>query len=174
MNQEKYIIFTDLKDFTYKNTLLTDTQVAEILRVFDNIIREAAKKYEVSVIKSIGDAYFAVSETAEAAYLFSKYILEKAQENDAQHKINIKKISLRVTLSYGNISRNTALELEDYFGEAINLGARIMDMTPEGKIFCTEAVKQELSKEVFSEYLGKFSFHGILTEVPLYSLTSLS
>lgn len=174
MSEKKYIIFTDLKEFTYKNTLLTDTQVAEILQVFETIIHTASAKFWVSVIKSIGDAYFLISETQEAAYQFSRSIIEESLRYDQTQKIHIKQISLRVTITYGNISRNPALELEDYFGEAINLGARIMDMTPTGKIFCTEEVKQNLSSGIYAEYLGKFAFHGILTDVPLYSLTDIS
>lgn len=174
MKHEKYIIFTDLKDFTYKNTLLTDTQVAEILSRFDAIIKTAAQKHEVKVIKNIWDAYFAVAESAQSAYQFSLAILQEAQNYDAQQKIDIKKIGLRVTLTFGNIARNTALELEDYFGEAINLGSRIMDITPTGKIFCTENIQKELETQTQSEYLWNFSFHGLLTEVPLYSLTSIS
>ena len=49
-----------------------------------------------------------------------------------------------------------------------------MDMTPQGKIFCTEQVKEHLSQDVFSEYVGKFSFHGILSEIPLYSLVLMT
>lgn len=174
MSEKKYIIFTDLKDFTYKNTLLTDSQVAEILSSFDAIIRQASKTYAVSVIKNIGDAYFIIAEKVQNAYEFAQAILEASQSYDAQCKIDIKKISLRVTLTYGTIARNTALELEDYFGEAINLGARIMDMTPAGKIFCSEEVKHALGEHIEAEYLWKYTFHGILTEIPLYSLTEIS
>lgn len=66
---------------------------------------------------------------------------------DDVQKLDVKKISLRVTITYGNITRNPALDLEDYFGEAINLGARIMDMTPVGKIFCSESVIEQASKD---------------------------
>lgn len=130
--------------------------------------------YKVSVIKNIGDAYFIIAENPQSAYDFAQDILQASKNYDAQCKIDIKKISLRVTITYGTIARNTALELEDYFGEAINLWARIMDMTPAGKIFCSEEVKLALSEKIPSEYLWKYTFHGILTEIPLYSLTEIS
>jgi class 3 adenylate cyclase len=46
-----------------------------------------------------------------------------------------------------------ALNLEDYFGEAINLGSRIMDITPSGQIFCTQEVQKILHTKVHSQYL---------------------
>lgn len=172
--EKKYIIFTDLKDFTYKNALLTDKQIEEILSHFDRLVQSASKAYDVKLIKSIGDAYFAVSQNAENAYKFAQDILSESKKYDEKQKIDIKKISLRVTITYGSVTQNTALDLEDYFGEAINLWARIMDMTPGGQIFCTQEVEHELTKVCDIKYIGDFSFHGILTEIPLYSLTEIS
>lgn len=172
--EKKYIIFTDLKDFTYKNALLTDKQIEKILSTFDSLVKSAAETYDIKLIKSIGDAYFAVSETALGAHKFASHILTESQNYDATQKIDIKKISLRVTITYGSITQNRAMDLEDYFGEAINLGARIMDMTPGGQIFCTQEVQTELKDADSIKYIWNFSFHGILTEVPLYSLTPIS
>ncbi len=174
MSEKKYIIFTDLKDFTYKNALLTDSQISEILGSFEKIVEETAQSSNINIIKSIGDAYFSVGENPEDAFYFAQTILQESQKYDAMQRIDVKKISLRVTITYGDISQHTALNLEDYFGEAINLWARIMDITPSGQIFCTHDVQKSLGNNVSSQYLWEFSFHGILTDVPLYSLTHIS
>ncbi|MCH8518274.1 hypothetical protein LAT59_00715 [Candidatus Gracilibacteria bacterium] len=174
MSEEKYIIFTDLKDFTYKNSLLTSSQIQEILTKFDSFVKEASRKYQVKLLKSIGDAYFVISDSAEAAYGFSTHLLELSKEYDDTQKLDIKKISLRLTLTYGAITKNTSLDLEDYFGEPINLGARIMDITPAGHIFCTEEVMHAFSQFSNYEGIGLFSFHGILTQIPLYSITPIT
>lgn len=115
MSEKKYIIFTDLKDFTYKNTLLTDTQIEKILNKFDLIVKNSGKNHNVEIIKSIGDAYFVVGTEASAAFAFSQEILEKSLEYDEKEKIDLKKISLRVTLTYGTITQTQSLDLEDYF-----------------------------------------------------------
>jgi len=121
MSEKKYIIFTDLKDFTYKNALLTDSQISEILGSFEKIVEETAQSSNINIIKSIGDAYFSVGENPEDAFYFAQTILQESQKYDAMQRIDVKKISLRVTITYGDISQHTALNLEDYFGEAINL-----------------------------------------------------
>lgn len=176
MAEKKYIIFTDLKDFTYKTSLLTDKQLENILGIFHDAVSKSAKEHDVKVIKSIGDAYFITADASEKAILFSQSILKLAEMHDAKQKIDIKKIALRVTISYGSISQNTHLDLEDYFGEAINIGSRIMDITPQGHIFCTKEVQEKLPKKMNSgeKYIGDFSFHGVLEALPIYSLTDIS
>ncbi len=49
-----------------------------------------------------------------------------------------------------------------------------MDITPLGHIFCTSEVEKEFSAFAPCQSIGNFSFHGILAEVPLYSITYIS
>lgn len=171
---KKYIIFTDLKDFTYKNALLTDEQIKKILKEFDSLVQAGAKKYSVQIIKSIGDAYLSVCDSPSNAYKFANFILEESKKHDEKEHIDLKKISLRATITYGSVTQNRVLDLDDYFWEAINLWARIMDMTPAGQIFCWDAVQKKLQKICKVQYIWDYWFHGILTDVPLYSLTPIS
>lgn len=49
-----------------------------------------------------------------------------------------------------------------------------MDITPLGHIFCTSEVEKEFSAFTPCQSIGSFSFHGLLTEVPLYSVTEIT
>jgi len=64
MTEKKYIVLTDIKEFTYKNALLTSSQIEQMLQKFDEIVVALTKKY------------------------------------DDANKIAIKKIDLRVALTY--------------------------------------------------------------------------
>lgn len=76
MNSEKkFIIFTDLKDFTYKNALLTDSQIAEILTKFHEVVQKSSDTHRIKNIKAIGDAYFLLTDSFSDAYNFSQEIL---------------------------------------------------------------------------------------------------
>lgn len=174
MDEKQYIIFTDLKDFTYKNSLLTDKQIWEILKIFHDIVTQAANKHNIKIIKSIWDAYLCVSQDSQNTFLFTQELISESGKYDEKKRIDISKISLRSTITYGHISKNMSLDLEDYFWEAINLWARIMDITPAGQIFANNEAKRNLEKLCEAKYLGDFSFHGILEEVPLFSLTEIS
>lgn len=175
MNAKKYVIFTDLKDFTYKNALLTDNQIAEILNNFEQIVQGSAEKYEIELVKSIGDAYLALANKWEQAYNFAQEIVEISQKYDAKQKIEIKEIGLRVTLTYGFVSQKESLNQVDYFGEAINLCSRMMSITPKGAIFCSQEVWENIKTvSKYSCFIENFQFQWVLTPIPIYSLTELS
>lgn len=175
MNTKKYVIFTDLKDFTYKNALLTDSQIESILSSFEGIVTNSAKRHNIELVKSIGDAYLALWDSPDSAYAFAKDILILSQAYDKKQKIEIKEIWLRVTLTCGSVSSKKSLDQVDYFWECINLGSRMMSITPKGEIFCTQDIVKNLTNtEKYSEFVWEYQFHGILSTTPIYSLTELS
>jgi hypothetical protein len=53
MIEKKYIILSDIKEFTYKNALLTNLQIEQMLQSFDDIVMLSAQKYDISIVKSI-------------------------------------------------------------------------------------------------------------------------
>jgi len=115
VTEKKFIIFTDLKDFTYKNALLTSLQIQEMLSRYDQYVREASEMFHVKILKSIGDAYLLLCEDSYGAYHFAIKLIELTEKYDGEQKLDLKKISLRITITYGSITRNTSLDLEDYF-----------------------------------------------------------
>ena len=62
MSEKKFIIFTDLKDFTYKNSLLTSRQIQDLLTQFDVYVKQTSEKHNVKILKSIGDAYLLICD----------------------------------------------------------------------------------------------------------------
>lgn len=176
MDNKKFVIFTDLKDFTYKNALLTDIQIEEILSAFEKVVLTAAKKYSVQVVKSIGDAYLALWDDGKKVYGFSQMILRESLKYDETQKIEIKKIGLRITLTHGGVTQKDSMQLDDYFWESINLGSRMMGIAPKSSIFCTKEVVEKLKNlpEVTPIEVWDFPFHGILKDTSIYSLTDIS
>ncbi len=174
MTEKKYIILTDIKEFTYKNALLTNTQIEEMLQVFDEVVMTSADQYDISIIKSIWDAYLAISDSAQNAVEFTKDILSKTQKYDANHKISIKKMDLRVALTYGSITKNKSMNLDDYFWECINLASRIIDITPAWKIFLSWDFMKQLSKDQDCISLWKHDFHGVIQKTELFTISQMS
>lgn len=173
MAEKKYVIFTDIKEFTYKNGLLTNQQIEKMLWVFDSIVSLWAWKYDISIVKSMWDAYLCLADDALSAYDFTKYILAETQKYDDKEKIEIKRIALRASITYWEVAKNKAMNLDDYFGESINLASRIITITPKWKIFCTQEVKESLKTTIYSQDIGEHSFHGVLLKTQLYSLVKI-
>ena len=173
MLEKKFIIFADLKDFTYKNSLLTASQIQEILNNFNIAVKESSVRHGVKILKSIWDAYLVLSETVDSAYKFSTDLISLTEEYDNTQKLIIKKLSLHITITYWAITKNTSLEQEDYFWDAINTWARILDITPSWHIFCTKEVYDWLSDNIELQKLWWYTFKWLLSEIDLYSIRPL-
>jgi len=174
MTEKKFIILVDIKEFTYKNSLLTNLQIEQMLQSFDEIVMKLAEKHKVSIIKSIWDAYLATTKWVENAIEYTQNVMKKTREYDQTHKISIKRLELRAAISYGDITKSKTMNLDDYFGESINLASRMIDLAPAGKIFLCSKVRDQMSDTTKLISTGTHSFHGILTELEIFSLTHMS
>jgi len=174
MTEKKFIILVDIKEFTYKNSLLTNLQIEQMLQSFDKIVMKSAEENKVSIVKSIWDAYLACVKNSQEAIKYTQDVMKKTKEYDAQHKISIKKMDLRAAMSYGDITKSKTMNLDDYFGESINLASRIINLAPAGKIFLCPNAKENISKSIPITSVWEHSFHGILTDVEIFSLTKMT
>ena len=69
------VVFTDIKDFTLKTSLLTQLQITKFLNKQDEIVLPIIVKYFWKVVKTIWDAYMIVFEKAENAVIeISKFL----------------------------------------------------------------------------------------------------
>lgn len=81
-------------------------------------------------------------------------------------------IQIRVALNVGEVR----LEPDDVFGEAVNIAARVEELTPPGEIYLTGVVYLSMNKaEVATEHIGEQMLKGVpeavrLFRVPAYKL----
>lgn len=145
-----------------------------LLKNFEECIVWAAEKYKIQVVKSIWDAYLSFAETVEDAKDFALEALSSAQKYDAGIRIDLMKIAPRATISYGKVHFRAGKDLSDYFGDAINLASRMMEVTPSYCIFTDKKAVSELKNASEYEIAGKFSFQGVLEQQEIFSLTQLT
>ncbi|MDD2907501.1 MAG: adenylate/guanylate cyclase domain-containing protein [Candidatus Gracilibacteria bacterium] len=166
------VVFTDIKDFTLKTSLLTQFQIGNFLNKQDEIVLPIITKYFGKVIKTIGDSYMIVFEKAENAVLSSIEIQKKLEEYNSNIELNLYKLELRISIDYGNLEREINLNGEDFFGETVNIASRLQQKTPENKIFITGNIQKNIEniENINCLYLGKTSFKGVLYEVDIYEV----
>ncbi|MDD3144963.1 MAG: adenylate/guanylate cyclase domain-containing protein [Candidatus Gracilibacteria bacterium] len=166
------VVFTDIKDFTLKTSLLTQMQIGKFLNKQDEIVLPIISKYFGKIIKTIGDSYMIVFEKAENAVIASIEIQKKLEEYNSNIELNLYKLELRVSIDYGYLEREINLNGEDFFGETVNISSRLQHKTPENKIFITSNVKTNIDylRNINCLYLGKTSFKGVLYEVDVYEV----
>ena len=129
------VVFTDIKDFTLKTSLLTQLQITKFLNKQDEIVLPIIVKYFWKVVKTIWDAYMIVFEKAENAVIASIEIQQKLEEYNSNIELNLYKLELRISIDYGDLEREINLNWEDFFWEAVNVSSRLQNKTPENKIF---------------------------------------
>lgn len=166
------VVFTDIKDYTLKTSLLTQMQIWKFLNKQDEIVLPIVVKYFWKVVKTIWDAYMIVFENAENAVKASIEIQEKLEEYNSNIELNLYKLELRISIDYGELEREINLNWEDFFWETVNISSRLQSKTPENKIFITSNVFRhiEQNKDINSVFLWKTTFKWVLYEVDVYEI----
>ena len=166
------VVFTDIKNFTLKTSLLTQMQIWNFLNKQDEIVLPIISKYFWKIIKTIWDSYMIVFEKAENAVIASIEIQKKLQEYNFNIELNLYKLELRISIDYWDIEREINLNWEDFFWETVNISSRLQHKTPENKIFITWNVKTNINylRNINCLYLWKTSFKWVLYEVDIYEI----
>lgn len=170
--ESSVIMFSDIKDFTLKTSLLTSKQIDEVLSEHEKIVVPAVRIYEGTIIKTMGDAYMVIFKDAEKALKCATEMQIRARTFNKDKKLNLHKIELRISLNYGEVIRKLTVQWEDFFGEAVNMSHRLESITPENKIFVTRELFEKVQGNTNFHFfpLGKTTFKGILREVEIYEL----
>ena len=153
------VLFTDFVGFTSIASTMQPTQLVkelnDIFTEFDNII----EKHKCDRIKTIGDAYMAAgglsheeknptAKTLLAALEFIEYLKKRNQTS-------LVKWNIRIGISQGEIVAGIVgvkKYLFDVFGDTVNIAARMESNS--------EAMKINVSEEVYYELRDKFSFES--------------
>lgn len=125
--------FADLSNFTVLTRALTPAQLQDLLNEFGAAVTDVVHADGGRVVKFIGDAVMWVSPTAQQLVRAAVHLVDhpKAREADLQ---------VRAGLDYG-----TALAINgDYFGNPVNLAARLVAAAAPGQILAAPALHDRL------------------------------
>lgn len=132
------ILFTDLVGSTKFYEMEGDTVAFAEVRQHFLKAYEAIKKNEGAVVKTIGDAVMAAFahplEAMKAAVEMQRYFNGNNPET---------RLRLRVTLNSGSCLAVNLNSNIDYFGNTVNLSAKIQSTSNAGQIGFTESVAQD-------------------------------
>jgi adenylate cyclase len=123
------ILFVDMSLFTSLAQAHGDEAAVEVVERFDDLVRRQALEHNGSIVKGIGDEFMLAFSDPLAAVRFA-IDLDDAAEREENFP------SLRISINHGPV----VFRLGDYFGNTVNIAARIAAMTGAGEILVTEAV----------------------------------
>jgi class 3 adenylate cyclase len=158
-------LFTDLEGSTRLWEEHPDAMKPAMAR-YDAILREAIEEHGGHVVKTTGDGFhavFAVAPDALAAAIDGQLALQRTTEPFGPLRV-------RMGLHTGAAE----VRAGDYFGSAVNRGARLMSIAHGGQVICSqvteELVADEMSDAVITRDLGVHRLRDLASPVHVWQV----
>ena len=135
------VMFVDLAGFTPLTVALGDSGVADILQRFASTIRAEADTHAGRIIKQIGDAFMLVFDRPADAVNFGLDVLQRCSD-DADLP------PLHIGAHHGPLLYQDG----DYYGNTVNLAARVTSSTEAGQFLITDALADAAGSVVDASY----------------------
>jgi adenylate cyclase len=169
------IMFVDMAGFAERTSRQSRSENKALLRDFTGLLVPLIARFGGRHVKSIGDALLVAFRSPTDSVRCGMAMHDAvAAYNNGRGALD--PIQIRVALNVGEVR----LETDDVFGEAVNIAARVEELTPPGEIYLTGVVYLSMNKaEVPAEHIGEQLLKGVpeavrLFRVPTHKLTRLT
>ncbi len=132
------LLFTDLKGSTAMYERLGDLNAYALVREHFALLGAAVQNHSGAVVKTIGDAVMAVFSRPTDAVAAAQDILEQIERYNAEHRTP--SFILKIGAHCGPSIAVTLNENLDYFGQTVNVAARVQSLADAGEICISEAL----------------------------------
>jgi len=161
------VIFIDIVNFTQYSDNLKPNDLVYMLDELFSAFDTVANKYQIEKIKTIGDAYMAVSglpnQNPEHHINAAKFVLEinKLVEEQFYEQYNIQ---IRVGMHSGSVIAGVIGKSKfayDLWGSTVNIASRFESYGAMGKIHITKEMKELLKTKFEISYNGIINVKGL-------------
>lgn len=164
----KVIMFTDQIDSTKHMAGRPPAEMKRIAREHNDLTAEAVRQCRGVILKDTGDGHMiefrSSADAVRCGFVIQQHVGER---NQAQPRDSLK-FALHIGIDLGEA---VVLDNGDLRANAANLAARVSGQCPEGEIYFTEKVKQELApREAQVEFVRAMQLKGVTDEVNIYRL----
>src|ERR1700675_4236236 len=167
-------LFTDLKGSTALYERVGDLAAFDLVRAHFHALLEIISSEKGAVVKTIGDAVMATFIRPEHA------ILAGLRMGAAMDALNAERgrddLVVKIGIHEGPVLAVMLNEREDYFGQPVNIAARVQRLSPSQAIHITgpvievPAVAALLDKEAITPIQKQARLPGIADKVVVYEL----
>jgi len=168
MLNNKYLLITDIKDFTLKSSLLPLKDLENILTIHDNYISEA-KNYGWHILKNLGDWYLLYFDYPDQALNFLTNLFNKLDNYNQFTKDKLYKLELRVAGIKWNLEIIKTITWIDYTWKDLNLLNRIINLVPTWFIYVNQSFYNDLKEKKLFIPIWEAEFKGITNKINLYA-----
>jgi adenylate cyclase len=149
------VVFVDLVGFTVLSSDLGDAAAAELARKFNDQLMDSALEHDGRVIKTMGDGAMLFFESAPQAVLAGLDLLEQLPRQGLP--------PLRAGIHRGPVVAQSG----DYYGNTVNLAARITDYARPNEVLVSAPVLPQPIDGVELEEIGEVTLKGVAQPVRL-------
>ncbi len=168
-------MFTDLKGSTELYERVGDLVAYDMVKAHFKVLNEVVASEAGAVVKTIGDAVMATFPTPERALAAALRIRE------AMHTLNAaserEDLLVKIGLHEGPCLAVTLNDRLDYFGQSVNIAARVQGLAESSSIFATAPVVEHPAAARMLEAAGhqpqaqRHLLRGIANELTVYEIS---
>ena len=132
-------LFTDLKDSTPLYESVGDVNAYFLVRQHFDILNKIIRERSGTIVKTIGDAVMASFQRPQDAVLAS---IEMIEELSRFNQTASRPLGLKVGVHRGRAIAVRLNDRIDYFGQDVNIAARVQGLAGVNEVCLTEAVME--------------------------------
>lgn len=132
------LLFTDLKGSTAMYERLGDLNAYALVREHFALLGGIVQEHSGAIVKTIGDAVMAVFSRPTDAVSAALHMLDEIERYNSEH--GDPSIILKIGAHCGPSIAVTLNENLDYFGQTVNVAARVQSLAAAGEICISEAL----------------------------------
>ena len=167
-------LFTDLKGSTALYERVGDLVAYDLVRQHFHVLAEIVAAEAGAVVKTIGDAVMATFQTPDRA------LAAALRMREAMTRINAERqnedLLLKIGIHEGPCLAVVLNDSQDYFGQTVNLAARVQGLASSRAIFVTKSVVDDPKAAKILESSGlqptmqRAALRGIADETMVYEI----
>ena len=155
-------LFTDLKGSTALYERVGDLLAYDLVRQHFHVLHEVVAAEAGAVVKTIGDAVMATFSTPDRALAAALRMRQEMARINAERENE--DLLLKIGIHEGPCLAVTLNDRQDYFGQTVNIAARVQGLASSRAIFVTQPVIEDKRT---ANILQKFDLHPTMQRAAL-------
>jgi class 3 adenylate cyclase len=168
------LLFTDLKGSTELYDRTGDVYAYQVVQEHFRVLSDAVRRHHGAIVKTMGDAIMASFSTAKDAVAAAVEMMAAMEKVNVRLKADGHETGLKVGLHEGPALAVNAESRLDYFGQTVNIAARVQALASSGEIWLTEpvlgadGVGEALARAGYSNERKVVSLKGVGAPTPVF------
>src|SRR6266849_2386406 len=168
-------LFSDLKDSTELYERVGDLVAFDLVNEHFRLLQEIIASERGAVVKTIGDAMMATFETPDRAIAAAIRMREAMSDLGAERQHQ--SLRLKMGIHEGSCLAVTLNGQQDYFGQTVNIAARVQGLAASRSIVVTESVVENAHARALLETSGlkpeprRVTLSGIADKVSVFEIS---